>query len=123
MDITSNRTGTTARYADAAVATAANEDADVATRAGAMKVLVELWATEKGYEQYQGGYLADWTPMRVKHRIVTKLGVAAERGDIVLVEPLTGLDLDVPGWARWHTMWSNRNWVSTQVGTHDLEAV
>ena len=123
MDTTSNRTGTTARYADAAIAVAAHEDADLATRACAVKVLVELWAAEKGYEQYQGGYLADWTPMRTKHRIVTKLGVAAERGDIVLIEPLTDLDLDVPGWARWRTMWSNRNWVSTQVGTQDLEAV
>jgi hypothetical protein len=60
------------------------------------------------YPQYEGHW-DSWKPVEVLRRVVTKAGVAFEKGDVSIVEPLSSIT------GEFVTVYSFRNGVDTSI--------
>jgi hypothetical protein len=65
------------------------------------------------WPQYGPAYFDGWRPAEITKRVVTKLGVAFEPGDVVLVSPVTRTD--VHSRMTWTSAYSGRNKITTSV--------
>lgn len=85
------------------------------TTAADLKALAN--AQNARWPQY-AGHFENYVPVRIKRRIVTKMGLAFEKGELAIARPLPNADND-----KTRTVYSTRNKIDTSIFAKDIEVL